>query len=162
MSCGIHQMAMSQEMFKISILDVSLKITNLRLQPHFPGANELNWFLSDSLSCPPVQSAWSATKMTKIKQLKARNHQQTEPRPNAPWWNAASAGKSSIRNVSRPSSQIWQQREMWTRICLTAGSVLSVWRTVNKDRRRWVLSVHCWCWNLLLQCLKLGQFGSVL
>ena len=31
----------SQEMPKISILDTSLKITDLRLQPHLPGANEL-------------------------------------------------------------------------------------------------------------------------
>ena len=39
--CGIHLRAISHEMLKISILDVSLKITNLRLQPHFPGTNEL-------------------------------------------------------------------------------------------------------------------------
>ena len=32
-------------MLKISILDTSLKITDLRLQPHLPGANELMWWL---------------------------------------------------------------------------------------------------------------------
>ena len=35
------QRAISREMRKISVLDMSLKITNLRLQPHIPGADEL-------------------------------------------------------------------------------------------------------------------------
>ena len=30
-----------QEMLKIAILNMSLKIANLRLDPHLPGANEL-------------------------------------------------------------------------------------------------------------------------
>ena len=40
-SCGIHLRAISHEMLKICTLDVSLKITNLRLHPHLPGTNEL-------------------------------------------------------------------------------------------------------------------------
>ena len=46
-SCGIHLRAISHEMLKIATLDVSLKITNLRLHPHLPGTNELSitwWF----------------------------------------------------------------------------------------------------------------------
>ena len=34
-------MAILQEMLKVSVLDISSKITNLILQPHLPGANEL-------------------------------------------------------------------------------------------------------------------------
>ena len=44
-SCGIHLRAVSHEMLKISTLDVSLKIINLRLHPHLQVANELNWLL---------------------------------------------------------------------------------------------------------------------
>ena len=40
-SCGIHRREISQEIFKISILDMSLKMTNPTLQQHFPVANEL-------------------------------------------------------------------------------------------------------------------------
>ena len=40
-SCGIHLRAISQERLKISMLDISLKIINLILQPHLPGNNEL-------------------------------------------------------------------------------------------------------------------------
>ena len=45
-SCGIHLRVILQEMLKISSLDMNLNITNLRLQLHFPGANEsqyLTW-----------------------------------------------------------------------------------------------------------------------
>ena len=38
---GIHMMPISHALLKISIHDMSLKITNLRVQPHLPGANEL-------------------------------------------------------------------------------------------------------------------------
>ena len=34
--------AISREMLKISVLEMSLKITNLRLQPHLLGSNKLN------------------------------------------------------------------------------------------------------------------------
>ena len=34
----------SQEILKISILDMNLKINNLRLQPHLPLANDLRYF----------------------------------------------------------------------------------------------------------------------
>ena len=46
-SFGIHLRTISQEMPKISILDMSLKITNWRLQSHFPWARELtyDWLL---------------------------------------------------------------------------------------------------------------------
>ena len=45
--CGIHLRENSQEMPKISILDMSLKVTHLRLQPQLPGTNEsLNWGLN--------------------------------------------------------------------------------------------------------------------
>ena len=37
----LHLRAMSQEMLLISILEMSLTITNLRSQPHLSGANEL-------------------------------------------------------------------------------------------------------------------------
>ena len=39
-SCDIHMRAISYEMLKISILDKSMRIINLRSQPHLPGANE--------------------------------------------------------------------------------------------------------------------------
>ena len=39
---GIHQKVISQEILKIPILDMSLKMTNSWSQPHVPGANELN------------------------------------------------------------------------------------------------------------------------
>ena len=42
----------SQEMLKISILDTSLKITDLRLQPQLPGTNELMPFLFIQLISP--------------------------------------------------------------------------------------------------------------
>ena len=39
-----HQISsISQEMLKIYILDKSLTITSLRLQPHLPGPNELKF-----------------------------------------------------------------------------------------------------------------------
>ena len=41
-SCDIHLRANSHEMLKISTLDVSLKISNVRLHMHLPGTNELN------------------------------------------------------------------------------------------------------------------------
>ena len=37
--CGIHLVAVSQEMLQISKLYMSLKITYLKLQLHLPGAN---------------------------------------------------------------------------------------------------------------------------
>ena len=40
-SCGIHLKAISQEMLKIAVLDIILKMTKLKLQPHLPGANKL-------------------------------------------------------------------------------------------------------------------------
>ena len=42
-SCGFHLRAILQEMPQVCILDLSLKITNLRLQLHLPGANELTY-----------------------------------------------------------------------------------------------------------------------
>ena len=39
--CGIHLRAIPQEMLKIFILDMSLRIVNLRWQLHLPGAYEL-------------------------------------------------------------------------------------------------------------------------
>ena len=45
-SCGIQLSAFSQEMFRICILDMSLKSTNLRLQPHFPEADDLRKYHS--------------------------------------------------------------------------------------------------------------------
>ena len=44
-SWGIHLRAIPQQMLRIFILDMSLKITNWRLQSHLPGDNELIWFL---------------------------------------------------------------------------------------------------------------------
>ena len=41
MSCGIHMKTISQEMLKISIIDMNLKTTDLTLQPHVPGVKEL-------------------------------------------------------------------------------------------------------------------------
>ena len=41
-SCGLHMRAISQEILNIFILDMSLKITNIGLQPHLSGANELS------------------------------------------------------------------------------------------------------------------------
>ena len=39
--CGFHLGMISLEMLKISILDMSFKITNQRLRSHLPGANAL-------------------------------------------------------------------------------------------------------------------------
>ena len=39
----IHLRAILQEVLKISVLDMSLKIADLRLKPHLLGANELRW-----------------------------------------------------------------------------------------------------------------------
>ena len=49
-SCGIHMRVILQEMLKISIFDMRLKITNFRLQPPLPGANELISFIMLLLS----------------------------------------------------------------------------------------------------------------
>ena len=46
-SCRIPLMTISQKMLKISIFDWNLKMTNLILQPHHPGTNEL-----------PTKSMW--------------------------------------------------------------------------------------------------------
>ena len=40
-SCGICLLLILQEMLKISIPGMSLKLTNSRLQSHLPGANKL-------------------------------------------------------------------------------------------------------------------------
>ena len=42
--CGIHLIAISQEMLKIFVVDMNLKMADLRLQPHLQGANYLNTF----------------------------------------------------------------------------------------------------------------------
>ena len=49
--CGIQLRMILQEMFKISILDTSLKSTDLTLQPHPPWSNELIC-IPDSLHNP--------------------------------------------------------------------------------------------------------------
>ena len=41
--CGNRLRALSQEVLKTSTLEMSLKITNLILQSHLPGANEFNF-----------------------------------------------------------------------------------------------------------------------
>ena len=41
-SCGVQKGGISLEIFKTSRLDMSLKITNLKLQPHLPRVCELN------------------------------------------------------------------------------------------------------------------------
>ena len=40
---GIHLATISQEIPKITVIDIILKITNVRLQPHSPVASKLNW-----------------------------------------------------------------------------------------------------------------------
>ena len=42
-SCGNHMGAMSQGIPKISILDMTSQIINLKLKPHFPETNELTY-----------------------------------------------------------------------------------------------------------------------
>ena len=49
--CGIHLMAISHEMLKTSTLEVSFKITNLRLYPHLPGTNELIKIITFQRDC---------------------------------------------------------------------------------------------------------------
>ena len=49
-SCVIHFRVISQELLKISNLDMSLKITNLILQPHLLGANELTFLASQQVN----------------------------------------------------------------------------------------------------------------
>ena len=51
----------SQEMFKISILDTSLKITDVRFQPHLPGANELTFYIQNKLSSDAGQHPYKNT-----------------------------------------------------------------------------------------------------
>ena len=41
--CGIHVRPVSQEMLDAALPDMSLKIINLRLQPHLSGANEFTF-----------------------------------------------------------------------------------------------------------------------
>ena len=55
-SCGIFTKAVSWEMFKISILDLSLKNTYLKLQPHLPGNNELT--ITKTQSANHVHNSW--------------------------------------------------------------------------------------------------------
>ena len=52
MSFNIHLRLFSREMLKISPLDMSFKITKLKLQLHLPGAQELIW---DQLIIPIMQ-----------------------------------------------------------------------------------------------------------
>ena len=42
--CGIHMTTISHSFLKISIHDISLKNTYLKVQPHLPGANDLTSF----------------------------------------------------------------------------------------------------------------------
>ena len=52
-SCAIHMRTISQEILKISFLDMSLKIANLWLQSLLPGANDLSdrvWQLMTRMS----------------------------------------------------------------------------------------------------------------
>ena len=62
-SFGIGLMTISQEMVNISIIDVSLKITNLKIQSHLPWANEsiLFWLLSQ------VPGEWPANEWKRYK-----------------------------------------------------------------------------------------------
>ena len=54
---GCHQMEISQEVFKIYILDMSLKIDDLSLQPHLSGANDFSnmWEIQWSV-CDPTHA----------------------------------------------------------------------------------------------------------
>ena len=45
-SCGFHLRAISHDMLKITIFEISLKITDLRLQTHLPGTNEIKCVLA--------------------------------------------------------------------------------------------------------------------
>ena len=55
MPCVVHPRSFSQEMLKISILDMSFKITNLILLPRLPGAKELRQcFLYGEVNQGPV------------------------------------------------------------------------------------------------------------
>ena len=47
-SCGIHLKEIPQQMILLSILEMTLKIIDLRLQLHLPGANELKSINSDT------------------------------------------------------------------------------------------------------------------
>ena len=40
-SCGIYMRAVSREVLRISIHQISLKMVYVKLLPHLPGANEL-------------------------------------------------------------------------------------------------------------------------
>ena len=48
-SCGIHLRAIISKMLKISIPDISLKTTNLRLQLDSPGANAISIHIRASI-----------------------------------------------------------------------------------------------------------------
>ena len=52
-SFGSHMRVISHKMLKVSLFYISFKITNLRLQPHLPGANELRWYLSFEIALVP-------------------------------------------------------------------------------------------------------------
>ena len=57
MCCGIHLRAISLEMVKISIIDMSLKIVSFRLQPHLPRSSELTSIASDNGLSPGRRQA---------------------------------------------------------------------------------------------------------
>ena len=60
-SCGIHLRLITDEMLKISLLDVSLKIIDLKLQPHLPGASEFIYrHLGNDVIVPvPLYQPWN-------------------------------------------------------------------------------------------------------
>ena len=87
----------SQDILKISILDVSLEIYNLRLPPHIPGKNELTYlyhFCSSVISSP----CWSVATLWKWT-------------PPVIWISSSLRHKSS--SVWTSLTPIWQPSSDW-------------------------------------------------
>ena len=76
MSCGINLEAIWQQMLKISIFDLNMKIINLRLQPYVTGAKSfielhqyINWLNFTDLSSLCLHVLWTPP---------VPDHQQTQ------------------------------------------------------------------------------------
>ena len=76
----------SQEMLKLSILGTILKITDLRLQPHLPGANEL---MTHSTTQPLIQQLIQLIQPL-IQQLIQPLFQPFTHRTHSPWQHRVS------------------------------------------------------------------------
>ena len=129
-SCNIHLKAISLEMLKISILDMSLKITYLRLQPHLPRANELTGSMSHTqwnLSITQSIITWYSMMMINggyiYRIMNSQNTLQTssswvsygrlECNWLEPWWHHEIGLPSVIKENTRSSGGASREITCW-------------------------------------------------